>query len=240
VTGVRAENQRLSGTRDEGRAASAAWREAFVLPGIFLSVALLGGLRVSADGMRFLPPPLISLVLAMLLLGVLVQGGVLVPGRLMNAGRPALENTNGAAVLLALFFGTAQVFTSVTPEAGLLHLLFNLFFVLLLWNTLAAGPDAPRLLRSLLVVFGSAFVLKYVVLAALYDPAGGLAKRVLTTLLQGATLGALDYQPHAAATGYVGYVTSVLYIFGLLLMPKQKPATPQSDDGGADRALLVD
>lgn len=215
-----------------GRVRNLAVREAFILPVVFLTVALLGGFRMSAAGMRFLPPPLISLVLAMLLLGVLMQSGVLVPLRLMSAARRPIENLNGAAVLLALFFGTAQLFNSVTPEAGLLHLLFNVFFVLLLWNTLAAGPDESRLLRSLLVVFGSAFVLKYIVLAALYDPNGGLAKRVLTTLLQGVTLGALDYRPDASATGYVAFVTVALYICGLMLLPGRTSGTRASYDGG--------
>jgi hypothetical protein len=201
-----------------GRPAAAA-REAFTLPLIFLTVALLGGFRMSPTGMRFVPPPLIALVLAMLLMGLLVQAGVLAPLRLMSASRRPVENCTGAVVLIALFFGTAQLFNSVTPEAGLLHLLFNLFFVLLLWNTLAARPSPRRLLRSLLVVFGSAFALKHIVLAALYDPDGGLAKRVLTTLLQGVTLGVLDYRPDAPATGYVAFATVVLYIAGLLLLP---------------------
>jgi len=62
----------------------------------------------------------------------------------------------------------------------------TIFFVLLLWNTWAARPDRSRLLRSLAVLFGGAFILKYIVLASLYDPQGGLTKRVLTTLLEGA------------------------------------------------------
>jgi hypothetical protein len=209
-------------------------REAFTLPIMFLTVALMGGFRMSDAGMRFLPPPLISLLLAMLMLGVLAQGRVLVPLRLMNASRQPLENLNGALVLAALFFGTAQLFNCITPEAGLLHLLFNIFFIVLLWNTLAAGPDARRLLRSLLVVFGSAFALKYIVLSAVYDPYGGLAKRVLTTLLQGVTLGALDYEPDAPATGYVAFFTIVLYMTGLLLLPGHVHKALPSDDDVTD------
>jgi hypothetical protein len=194
--------------------------EAFVLPVIFLTVALAGGLRVGLpDGhLRLLPPPLISLVLAMLLLGVLVRGGVLVGARFLNNRRTALENLSGAVVLVTLAAATAQLFNSVTPETGLLHLVCNAFFVLLLWNTLAAGPRAGRLLHSLMVVFGFAFGLKYIVLAALYDPEGGLAKRVLTTLLEGVTLGSIDYVADAPVTGYVAFATLVLYMIGLYLL----------------------
>ena len=71
-----------------------AAREAFVLPAMFLTVALLGGLRV-AHTVRLVPPPLIALVLAMMLLGALVRSGALAPDRLMNAQRAPLENVSG-------------------------------------------------------------------------------------------------------------------------------------------------
>ena len=43
-----------------------AAREAFVLPALFLTVAGAGGLRISpvGGGLSFVPPPLITLVLA--------------------------------------------------------------------------------------------------------------------------------------------------------------------------------
>ena len=46
------------------------------LPMIFLTVALLGGLRVSAEDHAFLfvPPPLVTLVLAVLLMLLFVRG----------------------------------------------------------------------------------------------------------------------------------------------------------------------
>ena len=43
--------------------------EAFYLPLIMLTVTLLGGLRV-AERVILMPPPLVDLVLAMLLLGI--------------------------------------------------------------------------------------------------------------------------------------------------------------------------
>ena len=188
-------------------------RDAFTLPLIFLTVALFGGFRSanSPQGMWFLPPPLIALILATLLIGLLIRTGTLAPDRLMRSDRSVLENLSGAIVLATLFAATAQVFNLVTPETGLLHFIFTSFFLLLLWNTLAAQPDRPRLLRSLAVLFGGAFILKYIVLASLYDAQGGWAKRVLMTLLEGVTLGGLQYQSPAALTGYTAFFTLALY-----------------------------
>ena len=204
---------------DEDREVAVA-RDAFTLPLIFLTVALFGGFRsANAQGMWFLPPPLIALILATLLIGLLIRTGTLAPDRLMRSGRSVLENLSGAIVLATLFAATAQVFNLVTPETGLLHFIFTSFFLLLLWNTLAAQPDRPRLLRSLAVLFGGAFILKYIVLASLYDARGGLAKRVLMTLLEGVTLGGLQYESPAALTGYVAFFTLALYLIGVMLLP---------------------
>jgi len=198
-----------------------AAREAFTLPLIFLTVTLLGGFRAAeSQGMRFLPPPLIALILASLLVGVLVRAGAFSPERLLRSERSSLENGSGAIVLATLFAASAQVFNLMTPESGLLHFIVTVFFVLLLWNTWAARPDRSRLLRSLAVLFGGAFILKYIVLASLYDPQGGLTKRVLTTLLEGATLGGLQYEPPAAMTGYVAFFTLALYLVGVTLLPR--------------------
>ena len=196
-------------------------RDAFTLPLTFLTVALFGGFRSanSPQGMWFLPPPLIALILAALLIGLLIRTGTLAPDRLMRSDRSALANLSGAIVLATLFAATVQVFNLVTPETGLLHFIFTSFFLLLLWNTLAAQPDRLRLLRSLAVLFGGAFILKYIVLASLYDAQGGWAKRVLLTLLEGVTLGGLQYESPAALTGYVAFFTLALYLIGVMLLP---------------------
>jgi hypothetical protein len=123
--------------------------------------------------MRFLAPPLIALILAALVFGVLVRAGALAPDRLLRSDRSPLENGSGAIVVATLFAASAQVFNLMTPESGLLHFIVTIFFMLLLWNTWAARPDRSRLLRSLAVLFGGAFILKYIVLASLYDPQGG-------------------------------------------------------------------
>ncbi len=203
-----------------------AVREAFVLPLAFLTVAGAGGLRLSPDGhtMSFVPPPLITLVLAVLLLGVMVRAGLLLPGRMVGDHRSGLENASGTVVLLTLFAASAQLFTCLTPDAGVLRLVFNLFFLFLLWNTLAAQPDRLRLLRSLLVVFGWAYVVRYVVLAALADPQAGWTRRFLNVLLEGVTAQPLEGEATAPLAGYVAFATLALYMIGLVLLPRPEPS----------------
>src|SRR3954468_13743931 len=94
---------------------------------MFLTVAALGGLRVGHT-VVLIPPPLVSLVLALMLVGALVRAGVFAPHSLMNAARPPLENLSGLTVLITLIAASAQVFTLVTPEQGLLHAVFSVCF----------------------------------------------------------------------------------------------------------------
>ena len=63
-----------------------AVRESFTLPLLFLSVAAAGGFRMPTGGagMQFLPPPVMALVLAVLLMGVMVRAGLLTPGALVG------------------------------------------------------------------------------------------------------------------------------------------------------------
>jgi hypothetical protein len=103
----------------------------------------------------------------------------------MNASRPALANLNGGALVAALLVTSAQIFSLLTPDAGLPRVLFSVYFLVLLLNTMAASPDRVRVLRGLAVTFGAAFVLKFIVLDALSDPAGGRLARVLQVLFEG-------------------------------------------------------
>ena len=131
-----------------------AAREAIALPLTFLTVALLGGLRIS-DRVALLPPPLFALVLS----------------------------------------------------------------VLLLANTMAAAPDRVRALRSVLVIFGSAFVAKFVVLSALSTPAQGGFTRAMQMLFEGVTLGTVTQDVLHPVSGYVAFFTLMLYLIGLVLLP---------------------
>jgi hypothetical protein len=201
-----------------------ATHEAFTLPLLFLTVALAGGLRIDTGGhLSFLPPPLMTLVLAVMLVGTLFRAGVLFPDALVNPGRSRLQNASGIVILCALFAASAQVFHATTPEAGLLAFVWNVGYVVLLANLLITRPDRSRLLASLLIVFGAAFVIKHVVLAALYAPAESLTKRVVMALFEGVTFGALVYQPTGAATGYVVFFALLGFLIGLALMPGFPP-----------------
>jgi hypothetical protein len=194
--------------------------EAVYLPLMFLTVTLLGGLRVGSR-VSFVPPPLFALVLGMMLFAVLVRGRVLAPDRLMHASRSPLENLNGAVVMLATFFAATQIFNLVTPESGLPFLLFNVFLFVLLINTIAAAPDRVSVLRSLAVITGAAFILKFIILGAISDPGEGALKRVLYALLEGVTLGTLTQPPLHPVAGYLAFATLVLFLIGLAMLPSR-------------------
>lgn len=191
-----------------------------VLPFLFLTVALMGGLRVGAETRAFIfvAPPLVTLLLAVLLMILLVRGRLISFHQLVGSELPPLTNMAHIWMLLTLFFASAQAFNSVLPESGLLHWLFSFFFLWTLWNNQFAAFDARRLLRSLAILFGTAFVLKHMLLASLYSPEGGWLKRVAGTLLQGVSLGTLDAPMFAPATGYISFFTLTLYVGGLILL----------------------
>jgi len=206
-----------------------------LLPLLFLTVALLGGLRISAEGHAFIfvAPALVTLVLAVLLMLLFVRGRLVEFSRWVASDRPPLTNISHGWMLLTLFFASAQAFNSVLPERGLLHWLFSFSFLWTLWNNQFSSFDARRLLRSLTVLFGTGFVLKHILLASLYSPDGGWLGRVAGTLVQGVSLGALDAPAFAPATGYISFFTLALYVAGLLLLTL-------ASDGEIDEALHPD
>lgn len=195
-----------------------AARDALQLPILFLTVLLLGAVHV-ADRVALRPPSLFGLVMGVVLLGLLVRSGALAPERLMHASRSRLANLNGLTVIVSCVLAAAQAFTLVTPDFGLPRVLVGLFLLVLLVNTLAASPDRSRVLRSLLVIFGATFTLKFVVLAALSGPADGRLARVVKVLFEGVTLGAVSQEVVHPATGYLAFATLVLFMVGLALLP---------------------
>jgi hypothetical protein len=201
--------------------------EVFWVPLLFLTVTLLGGLRI-ADRVVFVRPPLSALVLAVLLLSALIRSGALAPHRLMNSSRSALQNSSGAVVLLTMFAAAVQAFNSVIPESGLPRLVVIVFLFILLLNTLAASTDRTHVLRSIAVVLGSLFVLKFIALASLSDPEGGWLKRVLIAALEGVTLGTLTQQTFAPITGYVAFFALALFVGGLALLPRHRDSYSQA------------
>jgi hypothetical protein len=191
-----------------------------VLPLLFLTVALLGGLRVGAESRTFIfiAPPLVTLLLSLLLMLLLVRGGLIRFHQWVGNDLPPLTNVAHIWMFVTIFFASAQAFNSVLPERGLFHWLFSFFFLWTLWNNQFSSFDARRLLRSLAILFGTAFVLKHMLLAGLYSPDGGWLQRVAGTLLQGVTLGTLDAPGFAPATGYIAFFTLTLYVGGLILL----------------------
>jgi hypothetical protein len=207
-----------------------------LLPTVFLTVALLGGLRVAAEtgALQFVAPPLVTLILAALLVVLAARGRLVRLGAWLDARHAPLTNVAHALTLGALFFASAQAFNSVLPERGLLHWMFASFFLWTLWSYLPAPFDARRLLRSLALLFGTAFVLKHLLLASLYAPGGGFVKRLAGVALEGVTLGTLDAPAFAPATGYISFFTLALYIGGLVLLP----SAPPDDERETKRADL--
>ena len=144
-------------------------REAITLPIVFLTVTLLGGLRIG-NPTALVPPSPYLLLLGGLLTRLVVKSGALAPERLLASSRSELANLNGLVVLITLWIAAAQALAAVTPESGVPHLAAGAFFLVLLLNTAAAAPDRQQLLRSLAVTFGAAFVLKFVILHGLSAP----------------------------------------------------------------------
>jgi len=200
-----------------------AGREAVLLPLLLLTVVLLGGLDPGAANPWTTASPF-SLLLAMLMLAALVRSGALAPERLMRNSRSMLENANGCVVLVTLFAASAQLLHMLTPRTGLPALLVGIVLFLLLLNTLAVEPDRPRMLRSLGVLVASAFVLKFVVLAALADPAAGRTRRVLIALFDAATLGSVTQAPLHPSAGYIAFATALLFLIAVAALP------PRSSD----------
>lgn len=191
-------------------------REAIVLPLIFLTVMLCGGFRMAGDVM-LVPPPLTALVLAIPLVGLLVRSGTIPVSALLNGTRRPIENASGGIVLATLFGASAQVLNLLIPDTGLLHAAFAIFVFVQLLTIGTTRMDRPATLRALLVLFGSLFVLRFIVVEALYAPGGGMLHRVLVTLMSGASLGGITYEPNAPLTGYIAFFTLTLYFIGLLL-----------------------
>lgn len=198
-------------------------REAIVLPLLFLTTILIAGTEFGAR-VTVSPPSLFSLVLATLLVGTLVRCGALAPARLLQGERPMLANANGFVVIATLFGAAAQVLSMLTPQTGLPLLFVSVFLLVLLLNTWVAMPDAVRVLRSLAVTLGSALVFKFVILDGLAAPATSRTARVLAALFDVATLGTVTQPARPASAGYLAFLAVVLFLAGVSLLPRQRPA----------------
>lgn len=195
-----------------------ALREAVVLPLVLLTVLLLAALRPGAQATLLAPPPG-ALVAALLVLALLVRSGALAPDRLMHATRSALANLNGLAVLTTLFVATAQLVAAVVPESGLPAVLVWVVVLTLLLQAFAIAPDRTRLLRGLMVMFGAAYTLKFVVLAAWAAPSTSRMARVVRLIFEEVTLGSMTQRQMHPAEAYLVFAAMVLYLGALAALP---------------------
>ena len=169
--------------------------------------------------MAFVPPTPFALVLGELLLAALCRAARWRRRAWSTAAARRWPTPTGSVVLAALFLADAQVMTVLIPPAGAPAVVLGLTLLVLLSLLLALGADRVRLLRGLLIAFGAAFTLRYVVLAALSAPAQGRVTRALQLLFEGATLGAVSQPPEPAAAGYLAFATLAAYLVGLALLP---------------------
>ena len=196
-----------------------------VTPSVFLTISLLGGLRLDAENTAFvfLKPALICLVFAVILLVLFFRAHLIKLNGWFSEDFPMTKNIANAAVLLTLFFASTQIFNSLLPEKGLPFWTIAFCFFWTLWNNLFAEFDTKRLVQSLSGMFGLAFVVKYLFLANLTAPAGkSWIQGILENPTQQAFTWLLDLPKFAPATGYVQFFALIFYLIGLFLL---KPET---------------
>ena len=215
---IRSENQK----HDERRAANGGQIQYIFLPLIFLTVALLGGLRLSAEdnAFIFLKPALVCLIFATLLLILFFRSGLLKLDGWFSESFSTLKNIANAAILFALFFASTQICNSLLPEKGLPFWVFAFCFFWTLWNNLFVEFHGKRLLQSLGSVFALAFVSKYLILSYLTAPASASWWRgLMENPAQEAFTWLLDLPRFSAGTGYIQFFTVIFYLLGLFLLP---------------------
>jgi hypothetical protein len=192
------------------------------LPVLFVTVALLGGLRLSGidSSFIFVKPPLLCLIFAAIMLALFFRSGLVRLHGWLAEDFPLLKNVANGAILASLFAATTQLFNSLLPERGLPFWIVAFCFFWTLWNNLFAEFDTKRLLRSLGALFGLAFVIKYLVLANLAAPEGRTwFERLTENPGQEAMTWLLDLPSFSAGTGYIQFFAGGLYLLGLFLLP---------------------
>jgi hypothetical protein len=195
-----------------------------IIPIVFLTVAMLGGLRISGlDGaFVFVRPALICLILAAILLILFARSKVLEVDGWFSESFPMLKNVANGFVIATLFAAATQVFNSLIPEQGLMFWIVAFCFFWTLWNNLFADFDTQKLFRSLGALFGLAFVAKYLILANLTAPAGRTwLEALMENPGQEAVTRLLDLPRFSGATGYIQFFAVGLFLLGLYLFPSR-------------------
>jgi hypothetical protein len=200
------------------------------LPCLFLTSALLGGLRFEAEtlALRFVAPPLATLLLATFLAVLFARAGLVDVGRdWLDARRPPIENLSNALTLATLFAATVQVFNAVIPEDTLFFAIFVLLFALVFWTGLFAATRPEKLVVSTGGLLLASFVVKYLLLVPFVAPSDSFAKTLVQQLLRGVTLGGVSSEAWAPATGYTAFASVALYVAGL--WSASPPADPREE-----------
>lgn len=195
-----------------------------IIPIVFLTVAMLGGLRISGlDGaLVFVRPALICLIFAAILLILFARSKVLETNGWFSESFPMLKNVANGFVIATLFAAATQVFNSLIPEQGLMFWIVAFCFFWTLWNNLFADFDTQKLFRSLGALFGLAFVAKYLILANLTAPAGRTwLEALMENPGQEAVTQLLDLPRFSGATGYIQFFAVGLFLLGLYLFPSR-------------------
>lgn len=209
-------------TKDEIIIRQSAIRNYLLLPLIFLTVTLLGGLRLSADinAFIFLKPALVCLIFSAILLVLFFRAALLQFEGWFSENFSTLKNIANAFVLFTLFTASVQIFNALLPEQGLPFWIIALLFFWTLWNNFFSVFTGKRLLQSLGSLFGLAFVLKYLILANLSAPSSeSWLKGIIENPTKEAFTYLLDLPGFSAGTGYIQFFTVIFYLLGLFLLP---------------------
>jgi len=192
------------------------------LPIIFLTAALLGGLRFSsADGsFIFIKPSLLCLIYAAMLMILISRSHLVRLGSWFSDESSLISNAASAATIASLYIASTQIFNSLIPEQGLPYWIVAFCFFWTLWNNIFADFDTRRLVRSLGALFALAFIVKYLVLLNLTAPSNqSWLESVLQSPSKSVASWLLDIPQFSAGTGYVQFFAVAIYMLGLYLLP---------------------
>lgn len=202
------------------------------LPILFLTVALLGGLRLMTpdNAFSFWWPPLFCLIAAAMLMALFVKTGLLRIGGWFSEDFGSIENIANGAILVTVFAATAQVFNSLIPERGMWSLIVSFFFFWTLATNFFGAFDPRTFLRFMGATCGLAFVFKYIFLLNITAPAG---KTLLESLADGLVtematrlFGLVRF---SAGTAYIQFFTVAIYLIGLFVLPNS-PSRPGNSE----------
>jgi preprotein translocase subunit Sec61beta len=185
-----------------------------------LTVALTAGIRVQiqTNAIEFIYPALAACVVGGLAMILLIRSGLVPFFEPEESNEGFLDRASRLVLGVAVYAATVQVFNMVTPERGLLNLVFSLFFLLILLNDLFFVFNPKRLAGALATILGASFLFKYVLLADLFAPTSSWGKYFFQELVRAGSLGVLSQEPFAPLTGYLAFFSLVLYVVALYLI----------------------